>query len=226
MRITDTVVKSLSSSTQKTHYDDALPNFGIRIGKRRKTWVVLKGPERERITIGHYPALPLKHARVKAVQILSAPDDSSVTFRAALDQFCEIHLSKLRPSSAREAERLIRAHFSHLYTVRMGQITPLDVAPVLDGMRNRPTTANCAHGAIRTLFSWAASRSMIPANPLQYLKAPYAKNKRDRVLTDEEITLIWQNSFNHQHFGQLVRLLILSGQRLKSNCFIKAQLDT
>jgi hypothetical protein len=29
--------------------------FGIRIGKNRKAWVITKGSDRQRITLGRYP---------------------------------------------------------------------------------------------------------------------------------------------------------------------------
>lgn len=43
----------------KTRYvwDPSLPAFGVRVGKTRKTFTVIRGKTRERITIGQYPAI-------------------------------------------------------------------------------------------------------------------------------------------------------------------------
>ncbi len=74
MKLTDLSVRNITyNGTQKTHYDDALPNFGVRIGKRRKTWTVLVGATRQRITIARYPAMYLKQARAAAIVALTQP---------------------------------------------------------------------------------------------------------------------------------------------------------
>jgi hypothetical protein len=45
-------------------YDDpTTPAFGIRIGKNRKAWVITKGNDRQRITIGRYPSMTSAEAR-------------------------------------------------------------------------------------------------------------------------------------------------------------------
>ncbi|HKI14925.1 MAG TPA: hypothetical protein VKA12_07945, partial [Roseiarcus sp.] len=41
------------------YFDKRTPAFGIRVGKKRKTWVVLKEPNRTKLRIGHYPDLSL-----------------------------------------------------------------------------------------------------------------------------------------------------------------------
>ena len=53
--LTDVVVSRLA--TPGIYYDKTTPAFGIRIGKHRKTWVVTRGTDRQRITIGRYPAM-------------------------------------------------------------------------------------------------------------------------------------------------------------------------
>jgi hypothetical protein len=46
-----------------THFDATTPAFGIRVGKHRRTWIVMRGEERRRIWIGHYPTVTLSEAR-------------------------------------------------------------------------------------------------------------------------------------------------------------------
>jgi hypothetical protein len=49
------------------YFDNHSPAFEIRIGKNRKTWLVVKGKNRTKATIGHYPALSLKDAHKRAL---------------------------------------------------------------------------------------------------------------------------------------------------------------
>jgi len=44
IHLTDLAVSRLK--TPGTYYDDATPAFGIRVGKNRKTWFVIRGPQR------------------------------------------------------------------------------------------------------------------------------------------------------------------------------------
>ena len=49
LHLTDLAVSRLK--TPGTYYDDTTPAFGIRVGKHRKTWFVIRGKERLRTTI-------------------------------------------------------------------------------------------------------------------------------------------------------------------------------
>ena len=52
--LTDIVVQRLK--LPGTYFDATTPAFGIRVGKHRKTWIVMRGRERVRTRIGHYPS--------------------------------------------------------------------------------------------------------------------------------------------------------------------------
>src|SRR5260370_7964172 len=69
--LTDIVVSRIKSAG--THFDETTPAFGIRVGKNRRTWIVMRGQERRRIRIGHYPAISLADARKEAKRLLAAP---------------------------------------------------------------------------------------------------------------------------------------------------------
>jgi hypothetical protein len=80
MRLTDLSVRALKGSADyKRFFDIALPAFGIRVGLRRKTFVIVRGKNRERITIGHYPQMTVAEARTKAKKLLaSEPEPKAV----------------------------------------------------------------------------------------------------------------------------------------------------
>ncbi|MBH5369501.1 hypothetical protein [Bradyrhizobium glycinis] len=53
--------------------DRKAPAFGRRVGKRRKTWIVLKEPNRTEIRLGHHPDLKLAVTRRGAFVALGTP---------------------------------------------------------------------------------------------------------------------------------------------------------
>jgi hypothetical protein len=71
MRFTDLTIRALKPASNKTYWDEATPAFGVRVGKHVKTWVVMRGKTRERLTIGRYPDLSLVDARKEAKRLLS-----------------------------------------------------------------------------------------------------------------------------------------------------------
>ena len=70
--LTDLSVRALKGSDKYvTYWDTTTPAFGIRVGKRSKTWTVMRGRNRERVSIGSYGDLSLADARKEAMRLLS-----------------------------------------------------------------------------------------------------------------------------------------------------------
>jgi integrase len=64
------------------------------------------------------------------------------------------------------------------------------------------------------MCAWAVERDLIPVSPCEKVKAPAAETSRDRVLSDNELRLIWGGAEAiGWPFGPIVRMLILTGQR-------------
>ena len=55
-KLTELSVRSLPPGK---YFDRTTPAFGIRVGKNRRTWIVMRGQDRQLIRIGHYPSLSL-----------------------------------------------------------------------------------------------------------------------------------------------------------------------
>lgn len=91
-----------------------------------------------------------------------------------------------------------------------------DVIDLLDGIvdRDAPFVANRTLAVVRKWFNWLVARDVIPASPCVGISPPGAETKRDRVLTDDEITSLWQATEKvGWPFGPLARMLLLTGQR-------------
>ena len=96
LALTDIAVRGLKpTSPQQTYWDAAMPNFGVRVGLRSKSFVLLVGNERRRITLGAYPAMSLAQARQAArghmaervLGIAAPPKPKSPSFSEALTSF-------------------------------------------------------------------------------------------------------------------------------------------
>ena len=67
LKLTDlTIQKFKHQHPQITYWDTMLPAFGVRVGTRSKTFIVMQGKTRKRQTLGRYPATKLQDAREQA----------------------------------------------------------------------------------------------------------------------------------------------------------------
>lgn len=203
--LTDLTVQKLKAGV---YFDTKTPAFGIRVGKRRKTWIITKGRERSVLTIGHYPALSLGDARRKALIALGSPlvSQTHLTFPEALTLF--LGQSKWRPRSKKVLESSLR-HFT--WTRPLAKITHEDVAQAIEAVKS-PSARAHALKDIRSFFNWCVPRYLL-SSPAQGLKMAPQK-ARSRVLTDDELKRVWIAAETMGYpFGTIVMLLILTGQR-------------
>jgi hypothetical protein len=72
LELTDLAIQNFKfQHPQVTYWDTMLPAFGVRVGSRSKTFIVMHGQARKRQTAGRYPSLKLSDARelAKAVRL-------------------------------------------------------------------------------------------------------------------------------------------------------------
>ena len=228
--LTDKLIKSYAGPAML--WDRVLPAFGVRIGLHKKTFLVMTGKERRRTNIGRYPQLSLQEARFKARAILIAPPKPSILFQDALAQYVALHLiPNTKPRSAYQIELGLKKHFAHFNTATLVSLTRREIIETIDGLIETPATANQALSFLTTFLNWCVKRSLLENNPIAGYGAAVNLKPRERLLTDVEIKLIWQESYNHNSFGCIVRLLILTGQRLNQisslqSAWINAPQDT
>jgi integrase len=210
--LTDLSVRNLPEGL---HLDARLPSFGIRVGKRRKTWIVIKGKNRTKVSLGQYPAMSLADARRRAMAELSKAPLAYETavmpsYPKALAEFHTTHVTGLRPRSAYQLSRNLTRHFQ--WTKPIDQITHHDVLTALEVIEARSQRAHALKD-IRTFFNWCIPR-YLKSSPCIGIKKPTQK-PRDRVLADEELRKVWNRAREIDYpYGTIVQLLILTGQRL------------
>ncbi|MFG1299302.1 integrase arm-type DNA-binding domain-containing protein [Xanthobacter sp. V3C-3] len=203
-----------------------------------KSWAVRyrsKGKPRKH-TLGAYPGVKLADARILAAQVMTAvadgrdpsaekkqakreaaegfKDDVMSVVEAYLERQAQKHLRK---SSLRRVEGLLSNDVIAAWKGRsIKSITKRDVNELLDAAikRGATVTANRLLAVVRHFFNWCVERDLIEKSPIAGIKAPTAEKSRERILSDEELGLVWKASDRlGWPFGPFVHLLILTGQR-------------
>jgi integrase len=100
---------------------------------------------------------------------------------------------------------------------KIQEISKRDIVALLDAVNDRgsPIMANRVLSAVRKLFNWCVARDVIQVSPCTLVTPPAPERSRDRVLSDDELRLVWNAADGDGWpFGPLVKLLVLTGQRL------------
>ena len=110
--LTDLSLRSLKTEARADYWDTKTPSFGVRVGKRTKTFIAKLN--NRRITIGAYPLISLQDARRLALGLKSDKRTGlgrSLTFKQAHAQFLAIHVPSLKPSTQKQIKRNLERHF-------------------------------------------------------------------------------------------------------------------
>jgi integrase len=223
--LTEITVRALKGSEKyETVFDTNLPAFGIRIGKRRKTWVVVRGRSRERITIGHYPDLGVADARAEAKRLLAvdpAPRTVKKTFREARDEFLAQHYADKSANTKYQVERSLKRNCKTLEAMQLADIEDADLDRCMGKLGNRPSEQLHLFRYLRTFFRWCTRppRRYLKHSPMEGYEAPAQEGRRSRILSDEEIKAVW-NAVQKPQEG-VVRLLLILGTRRGETCLLE-----
>lgn len=233
MRLTDATIRSLPAPArgQVTYTDDTLAGFGVRVSQGGcKSFVLVHGPRRERTTLGRYPIISLSQARDKAKvllaeQTLGTASTSKIKFDEAKEAFLTECRRKNRPRTVKDYGRLLRSHFAFGRTP-IGDITRLEISRKLDKLDDTPAEQNYAFRVIRRFFNFCIQKGHLGVSPCAGMRSPTSTRPRTRVLSDAELKAIWDACCQAEqrtnvigtsplpaHFPQIVKLLILTGQR-------------
>jgi len=206
MKLTDAFIRNLKFEGAKVkHFDDALPNFGVRVYKSGISFVVMLGNARKMKTIGRYPALSLKEARTEALRLLNGQSvHIPKTPETVISSFLEHCERKNKPRTVKDYRRLLK-RFPDSWD-RQTILTTLQAFCATPGELSHLTTA------FQVFLNWCVHNGIIEQNPIAGLRNQGKIAKRERVLSDDELKTIW-NALTDDTFSNNVRLLILTGQR-------------
>src|SRR5439155_4788244 len=152
-----------------------------------------------------------------------------------IDEFMHRYMAgkQRAPRYIAETRRNFDNHFLPVWRRRLiTTITRRDVIELLDGIVDAATAettaasatgkrkvggriaANRTRAALSKLFNWCTQRGIIEASPVAMVDRPGAEKKRTRVLTDEELRLIWRGTHALPYpFRPYFRLILATAQR-------------
>ena len=131
-----------------------------------------------------------------------------------MDSFLAWQKPQLRTSSYRDNNRYLKQLWKPLHALHLRDIGRNDVSARLRRIaeENGPTTADRARAALSAFFTWAAKDGLCDVNPVSGTNKAAELKSRERVLSDEELKIIWHASPDSD-YGRIVRLLMSTGQR-------------
>jgi integrase len=168
-------------------------SYRYRIGRRLR-----------RLTLGDTKTLDLAEARQRAKaaakQVSNGIDPAQVkaeqrtadTFEDLANEYIAKH-AKTKKRSWKEDQRMLNADLLPFWKHRLARdITRRDIRDRVEVIAERaPISANRVVALLSKLFTFALDREIIDTSPAVKITRPGTEQKRDRVLTDEEIRTFW-----------------------------------
>jgi integrase len=240
MKLTTASMRTLdlqAGQAEAIFFDDAVPGFGVRVraGGSRSYVVQYKiGTKQRRLSLGKVSLQGIDKAREKAKDVLAAVRTgkdpagekqrdrtaAADTFKTVAERFLSFQKAHggptgqgLRPRSYDDIERHLMVHGKTLHGLLLGKIQRQDIASVISAVRAKgaAVTANRVRATTSSFFSWAISEGLVDHNPVTGTVRTEEKSRK-RVLSPDELRLIW-NALEQDHFGAIIKLLALTGQR-------------
>jgi integrase len=191
------------------YFDATVPGLALRVTvSGHKSWTVhyrTATRRLRRLTIGDYPTITLAEARKAAHQALRAaaagedPANAKATARRGetveelAREYIARHAKKHKRSWEEDQRKLDVDVLPSWRTLKVKELTRRDVRDLIEQIADRgaPIAANRVLALVRKMLNFAVQRDWIDANPAALIAKPGAEHSRERVLTHEELRLLW-----------------------------------
>jgi integrase len=239
MKLSQAFVDKLTlrpGATEHFVWDDAVPQFGIRLRSREgqnkglsKVWYFRYriGSKQRAMPGGSVGAIRASvardwaqklYARVVLGEDPAADKDerrakASETFEAAMRLFLARQKERLRPRSYVEVERHLLKFAKALHRMPLVSVDRRAVATVLTqaASDNSDAMANRVRASLSSMYVWLMKQGLSEGNPVAQTERREEKS-RDRLLSDSELREIW-TALRDDPYSNVIRLLILLGSR-------------
>ncbi|MDA9765479.1 Arm DNA-binding domain-containing protein, partial [Alphaproteobacteria bacterium] len=209
MRLSEHQIKTTPAPSKRTSLSDGR-GLELRMtpsGKR--TWSLLYpyDGKKQRYTIGDYPAVRLKEARLLADKLRNQvahgknPQDvkrtarnvNSVTVTWCYEQFLKRYLQPHLRTWKIYDRRLTVDVLPALGNKDIRYVKKADIIKIIDGItdRNAPILANRVLQYTSKFFKWCVGRGYIEHNPAINIPKPAREHSRERVLSLAEARSIY-----------------------------------
>lgn len=228
LHLTDLSVRALKGSDgYVTYWDTTTPGFGVRVGKHTKTWTVMRGRHRERLSIGQHGSMSLSEARKEAMRLLSETTDAPVPkprSKTVKEARAEFLADNYRDSTSRwphVVKLILERHLKSIEHRQLVKLTDGDVQALLVKLHKTPSMQLHVYRVLRTFLTWCTRppRRYLQHSPMEGYPPPGKDRKGTRTLTDDELRSVWNVSGSGTR--QVIRLMILWGTRNQETSVIK-----
>lgn len=231
MALTDTRVRTLKPAKGRAECLAADGNglyIRVRVGHDiSRTWQ-FRRKEAGRLsieTLGTYPELSIKEARLKAAELATKRRTHSPTVKKAAEQWLTERVDQALRTAEPIRRYVERAIVPELGSWRVRDVEPADVARIVRAFRDQTAksakaradgrpAARALLGVLKGLFGYCVANGWIsqsPAAPITHAVIGAPSKARDRVLTDEEIRTVMTTEAMQ---GPVLRFLLLTGVRI------------
>lgn len=235
MKFTQANVRNLKATlgkTDETVWDENMPGFGIRFrngGAGIFVIVYSLHGKQTRLQLGKVAQVNLVDAQNEAKQLFAAVakkvdplQERASALARSNDKFGDkialyiAHLEKsdLSPGYIGDHKRILQRYMTELHRYGISEITRAQIAAELDKIEdeNGRRQAGLARSYVHGFYGWAISKGWLDVNPATGTEKR-ASERRERVLTPQELVAIWNAVEGDGDFGKIVRLLMLTAAR-------------
>ncbi|MEO5350913.1 MAG: tyrosine-type recombinase/integrase [Magnetococcus sp. YQC-3] len=242
-RFTDRFIQNLEVKPERYDVRET-DGFAVRVAPSgTKTWqfIYTFNAKKRRVTLGTYPGMSLKEAKdacgtlrdcldrgVDPVEWQEEQDrqtaeakrkeEQTATVAQLVDEYIE-RWAKPRKRTWPEDYRMLHKDVVPRWGKRKARdITRRDVLALLDGIVDRGAgiVANRTLEVVRRMFNYAIEQSILEVSPCNLVRAPAQEQRRDRVLSEDEIRVFWHGldkAGMSEGSRIALRLLLVTAQR-------------
>lgn len=188
------------------------------------TVIVKKGGRQTWESIGTSADLAIEQAREKARVVIkriksgelapTPPQSVEATARAWLTR----HVDKNRLRTAYELRRVVNAYIAPYIGDRdFARLRRSDIVALLDVIEDKhgPATADAVLSTLRSIAGWVQTRddTYVPPFTRKMRRVPAHQRQRSRVLSDDELRIVWRAADDAGLLGDIIKLALLTCQR-------------
>jgi integrase len=213
VQLTDRFCASAKSTggPQTDYFDESVSGLALRVTSRgTKSWSLLYGSPRRRVSLGRYPSLSLAAARARALETREGRTSGTI---AALAEVYLKSVSGKRTAPAIE-RRLRKDILPVIGHIPLNELHRRDVTRVIDA-KAAPISARRVFEDIRAMVRWAVARGDLDHNPIDGLRGPPTSKPRTRTLSDQEIRTLWRVLPElSEQCQRVIKLCLVTAQRV------------
>jgi integrase len=180
-------------------------------------------------TLGHFPEMGVKAAREAAFSFDPKAANAAAqagSFKEVAQKWITHYVAAKKLRSQREIERILNYYIypewerRPFFELRRGDVNAL-LDRLVEKLAKKKRGASQADGVLavlRSMMNWFQTRDENYVSPIvkgmKRDKRAASERARDRILSDDEIRAVWNACEEMGTYGGIVRLLLLTAQRL------------